>query len=139
MGGLYGIARTPFDDNDFHFAQFRFELDSFEEYLKMTNELIEKQLKDKIKEYDNYGEAADLIFDSEENIIRERTLRLYYSSIIISLYSFLEQSMYQLCKIAETSQSIKINDIYGRGIFKYKTYLEKVISIDFNPINPEWS
>ncbi len=47
--------------------------------------------------------------------------------------------MYQLCRIAEEHQSLKIKDISGDGIFKYYTYLKKVLGINLDVLNTEWS
>jgi len=137
--GLYGIARKTFVSDDFHFAQFEFQLDSYREYLKITNLTIEKNLKTYVEKYKELGEYVDYYFDSAESFVKVECLQLYYSSIIISLYSFLEQSMLRLCMISEGSQTIKISDIAGKGIFQFKTYLEKVVKIDFKPINDEWN
>jgi hypothetical protein len=35
-------------------------------------------------------------------------------------------------------QKIKVNDIAGKGIFKYQKYLSKVCGIYFSPIEDEW-
>lgn len=137
--GAYGIARKTFVSDDFHFAQFDFQLDSYREYLKITNLTIEENLKTYVEEYKELGEYADYYFDSAESFVKAECLQLYYSSIIISLYSFLEQSMLRLCMISEGNQTIKISDISGKGIFQFKTYLEKVLNIDFKPINDEWN
>ncbi|WP_233900515.1 hypothetical protein [Tenacibaculum piscium] len=138
-----GISRTnrkEFNNSDFNFQRFEFDIESFSEYLKITNSSIDEKLKTDIKEYKKieHPEIASLLFDDLEMYIKSNTLQLYYSSIIISLYSFLEQTMLELCSIAEKNNNLKIEDISGKGIFKFKTYLEKVIHIDFKPINTEW-
>lgn len=46
--------------------------------------------------------------------------------------------MSRLCRIAEKEQRIKISDISGDGIFRYKTYLEKVVEIEFTGMEKEW-
>ncbi|WP_028889405.1 hypothetical protein [Tenacibaculum ovolyticum] len=140
---IFGISKNPrdeFNNSDFSFQRFEFDIESFKEYLKITNSSIDEKLKSYIKEYeviDDY-EIASSLYDNEEMYIKTNTLQLYYSSIIISLYSFLEQTMLELCSITEKKKNLKIEDISGKGIFKFKTYLEKVINIDFEPVNTEW-
>ncbi|MDZ4844050.1 MAG: hypothetical protein SH857_00725 [Chitinophagales bacterium] len=77
-------------------------------------------------------------WDFAEQEIRIYTLNLYSNSLFISLYSFLERKLYQICKVAEKNKSIKINDLSGDGIFKYCNYLKKVLEIDLEKINSEW-
>ena len=138
--GISKTNRKKFDNSDFNFKRFEFDIESFTEYLKITNTSIDEKLKKDIKEYKKIDdpEIASLLFDDLEMYIKSNTLQLYYSSIIISLYSFLEQTMLELCIVAEKNNNLKIEDISGTGIFKFKTYLEKVIHIDFEPINTEW-
>jgi hypothetical protein len=39
--------------------------------------------------------------------------------------------MYYLCKYLSKDYKVKVEDIAGTGIFKYKKYLSKVCGIDF--------
>ncbi|MCG8206743.1 hypothetical protein [Tenacibaculum finnmarkense] len=139
--GLGKPINNIFLSEDFHFSEIDFELDSFIEYLELTNTLIDSKVKKYLAEYNNTSdEAKDVFFDSSEVYIKEKCLQLYYSSIVISLYSFLEQSFVRLAEIPEKDKKIKIEDISGNGIiFKIKKYLEKVIEIDFNEMNDEWN
>ncbi len=138
--GLTSINNNFLSEN-FHFVEIDFGLDSFMEYLKLTNALIDNNVKKYLSEYNNTeDEAKDHFFDYEDVYIKEKSLQLYYSSIVISLYSFLEQSLLRLAEIAEKDRKIKIDDISGNGIiFTVKKYLEKVIEIDFEEINDEWN
>ncbi|WP_282039655.1 hypothetical protein [Saccharicrinis aurantiacus] len=135
----FGVARKEFSSEDLHFGQFVFELDSFEEYLRITNLSVQNRLKSYLDKYYELGELSNVIFDSGESYVIERTYQLYYSSIIISLYSFLEQSMLNLCEVSNKEKDLKIDDISGKGIFRLKKYLEKVVQIDFTEINDEWN
>jgi hypothetical protein len=141
MMGLTPVRkeRKAFENTDFNFDKFNFELDAFSEYLKITNLSIDEKLRTYTDQYKSFDTAASEYFDNAEMYIKTKTLQLYYSSIIISLYSFLEQTMQDLCIITEKKQALKIDDISGTGIFKFKTYLEKVVSIDFTKINNEWN
>lgn len=139
--GLRRPINKIFLSEDFHFSEIDFGLDSFIEYLELTNTLIDNNVKKYLNEYNNIeDEAKDHLFDPSDVYIKEKSLQLYYSSIVISLYSFLEQSLLRLAKIPEKDMKIKIDDISGNGIvFKIKKYLEKVIEIDFEEMNNEWN
>ena len=133
------ISRKKSIYEDFNSSEIEFELDSFIDYLELTNNLIDEKLIKYMKDYKDAGEYADVIYDGLDAYIKSKSLQLYYSSIIISLYSLLEQSMFKLCKAAEKNFSLKIYDIAGKGIFQYKIYLEKVVNIDFSGMNNEWN
>ena len=139
--GLSRPINNVFLSEDFHFAEIDFGLDSFVEYLELTNTLIDNNVKKHLSEYDNTSdEAKDYFFDPSDIYIKQKSLQLYYSSIVISLYSFFEQSLLKLAEIPEKDKKIKIDDISGNGIiFTIKKYLEKVIEIDFKEMNYEWN
>jgi len=139
--GLGRQINNIFISEDFHFAEIDFGLNAFIDYLELTNTLIDNNVKKYLAEYNNTSdEAKDYFFDSSEVYIKEKKLQLYYSSIIISLYSFFEQSLVRLAEIPEKGTKIKIDDISGNGIvFTVKKYLEKVIEIDFTEMNDEWN
>jgi len=139
--GLSRQINNIFITEDFHFAEIDFGLDAFIEYLELTNTLIDNNVKKYLAEYNNTpDQAKDFFFDSSEVYVKEKKLQLYYSSIVISLYSFFEQSLLRLAEIPEKGKKIKIDDISGNGIvFTIKKYLEKVVEIDFQEMNDEWN
>jgi len=121
-----------------------FQLDSFSEYIKLTEKTIENDIKEKIKAYDKFlKEASDdeieYLHDFQDHEIKIHTRQLYYHSLFISLYSFLERKMYQLCRLAELNQTLKIKDISGEGIFKYYKYFKKVLGLNLDGLNAEWT
>lgn len=63
------------------------------------------------------------------------------SSLLISIYSFLENQLIRLCKEIQIkkSLSLKYNDVNNKGIEKAKLYLSKVVGIDLNPAIKEWN
>jgi len=67
--------------------------------------------------------------------VRKNIASLYYASIFITLYSFLERKLYQLCKTAEIKQNLKIKDLSGEGISKYIKYIKKVLLINLDNLN----
>ncbi|WFO17126.1 hypothetical protein M601_005160 [Cellulophaga baltica 4] len=138
--GLGRPIKTIFITEGFHYSEIDFEIDSFIEFLDLTNQQIDEKVRKYLKEYNDTPDLAkDLNYDPIDIYIKQKNLQLYYSSIIVSIYSFLEQSLLRLCAIAEKNKRIKIDDISGKGIFKFKRYLEKVIEIDFEEINSEWN
>jgi hypothetical protein len=116
-----GIERIKpiFKDGDFQYLiEVDFQLASLREYIKVTEKTIKKEVKQKIKEYDNFLKKdfdGEIGIDFADYDIKIYTHQLYYNSLFISLYSFLERKMYQICKIAELNQSLKINDIQCKG------------------------
>ena len=60
--GLGRPINTIFLSEDFHFAEINFGLDSFIEYLELTNTLIDNNVKKYLAEYDNTpDEAKDVL------------------------------------------------------------------------------
>lgn len=139
-------SKQVFKSDKFDYTiEVDFQLNAFIEYIKITQETIDKEVKQIIEKYkieaDEYNLNEDnvLIYDFADHEIKINTSRLYYNSMFVMLFSFLEKKMYQLCKIAEVQYEIKLNDISGQGISKYKIYLSKVLKIDFSNLNTEWS
>lgn len=140
-----GRARKVFNNDDFQYVlEVDFQLDSFREYLKLTEKVINNEIKDKIEKYNKFlEEAPDFVIemehDFEDHEIKIHTQQLYYNSLFISMYSFLEKKMFQLCKLAEDKNIINVNDLSGDGIFKYYKYFKKVLLINLDEINTEWT
>ncbi len=140
--------RLVFDNENFEYIlEVDFQLDSFKEYINITEEIVDNEIKEKIRRYKKFlKEASDIQIEMEydfeqfeDHKIKIFTHQLYYNSLFISLYSFFERKMYQLCKLAEEKQLIKINDLSGDGILKYYKYLSKVLDLNLNELNPEWA
>lgn len=142
--GLYR-HRQVFDSSSFQYVlEVNFQLDSFREYINLTEKTVENDIKEKIKSYDKFLKEAsnieiEYMHDFSDHEIKIHTRQLHYHSLFISLYSFLERKMYQLCRLSENHQSLKIKDISGDGIFKYYKYLKKVLKIDLDALNKEWT
>lgn len=137
--------RQVFNDNHYQFSlEVSFQLDSFKEYITLTEKIVDNEIKAKITAYDKYLKEASedekvYLYDFIDNEVKIRNRQLYYHSIFISLYSFLERKMFQLCRLAEEHQSLKINDISGEGIFKFYKYFKKVLGINLDGLNTEWT
>lgn len=66
---------------------------------------------------------------------------LLRASALITIYNLLEHHLNDLCLYFEAKNisKIKLNDISGKGIEKSKKYLTKVVEINFDSLNTEWS
>ncbi len=80
-----------------------------------------------------YSNVDILDFYSSSNAIN-----IVYNSMFISLHSFLETRLRFMCKLIESRSSIKLNDISGKGIYKYRKYLEKVHQVNFDSQKNNW-
>jgi hypothetical protein len=134
--------RDAFEKFEF-VAEVLMPLDAFNEYVKMTEELIQKEVVEHIKKYDellkSQSEEDYYLHDSYDHEVKIHLQDLFYNSLFVSLYSFLERKMFELCKIAEPQYTLKIDDISETGIFQYAKYLKKVVGIDFEALNEHWS
>ena len=105
------VTRGVFNSKEFQYVlEIDFQIDSFREYIHLTEKVIDIDVKSKIDSYNKFlKEATEIeiehMHDFQDHEIKIHTRQLYYSSLFISLYSFLEKKMYQLCRIAEDSQS----------------------------------
>jgi hypothetical protein len=120
--------RKEFVSSNFEYGlEVDFQLESFSEYINITEELIEKEIKREIIKHDKFLKESSeyeihAYYDAIDHIIKTNVHQLYYNSLFISLYSFLEKKMYQFCKLAEKNYSIKVKDLSDDGIFKYQNY-----------------
>ncbi len=137
--------RPIFRSDSFQFfAEVQLELDAFENYIIITRNNVDKEIEKQVEKYNYHrresgNDLVNVFIDITNDLITSNTKILFYNSLLVSLYSFLERKMYKLCKIAEKDQKIKILDFSGDGIVRYKKYLKKVIDIDFEKVNSEWS
>ncbi|MEZ5010099.1 MAG: hypothetical protein R2753_18260 [Chitinophagales bacterium] len=137
--------KSVFDNRSFQYVvDVLFQLYSFREYIKLTERTINIEIKNELSRYNKFlNESSDFeiehMYDFEDHTIKTLTHQLYYNSIFISIYSFLEKKMFQLCKLAEVNETIKIKDLSGEGIFKYYKYLKKVLLLDLDNLNEDWT
>jgi len=73
--------------------------------------------------------------------IEEIYIGQYRKSTIVSIYSFLEHSMNHLCELCQefNALSLKHEELSGAGIERARLYLQKVVKINFELLNTEWS
>ena len=101
---------------------------------KSYNEAIKDLSDEEIREIEDY-------FSDDYYLIEEIHVELYRKSTLVSVYSFLENSMNTLCRHLHKrhAYSIGLSDLRGEGIVRAKNYLEKLAGIDFSAVNGEWS
>lgn len=75
-----------------------------------------------------------------DNIFRVHFPNVQRCAYVITLFSFLENSLVELCDLFhdEMELNIEYGDMTGRGINRHKHYLTKVIGLDFSQIQREW-
>lgn len=128
--GLGRPIRTIFITEDFHYSEIDFELDSFIEFLDLTNQQIDEKVKKYLKEYNDPPDLAkDLNYDPIDIYIKQKNLQLYYSSIIVSIYSFLEQSLLRLCEIAEKKNELKLTIYLVKEFSSSKDTSKKLLKL----------
>lgn len=83
----------------------------------------------------------NILFSREYRTIQDIFIGTYRKSTLVSIYSFLENTMRSLCEyIYEVNEyPIKLDDLKGDGIQRSKEYLEKMAKIKFDSINSSWS
>ncbi|MDB5258720.1 MAG: hypothetical protein JWM14_3415 [Chitinophagaceae bacterium] len=142
-----GTTRYRITNSDWnYFTEIEFFFDSFSLYADQVNQFVDSEIasaKDKYESYSKEIEAnpsSDIEgFDHFSNVRAKVGLTdIYYDSLIMTLYSFIEKKMFFLSKHLGQVEEIKVNDIEGNGIFKYQKYLSKVCKIDFLEIDQEW-
>ncbi len=142
--GIHRI-RPAFQSRDFEFVtDIMFQIEAFRTYINATQATIEVDIKNEIAKYEKImkeeeEQYLEMGFDFNEMEILEHTSVLYYSSIFISISSFLEKKMFQLCRVAEKKHAAKINSIPGTGIYKYYQYLTQVVGLDLTKLDEEWN
>ena len=137
--------RQVFSESDYEYiVSVKFQVLAFEEYIKLTHDTIEKEVIKKLAVYEKLmengsDEEIELLHDPWDHEVKTIITELFYNSLLVSLYSFLEKSMYELCRVAQDGSPVKLKDFGGDGINKYKKYLSKVAGIDFTSLNKEWT
>jgi hypothetical protein len=141
------LYKYRFDySNHQYFDNVYFFFQSFEDYIERIEKVINEEVglaKEKLEQFqEEIGDNptwADEVFTFEDALRQKSLLRvIYYDSLILSIYSFIEKQMLFSCHQLEKDQVIKIKDIAGKGVFKYRTYLEKVVGADFSEVQKDW-
>lgn len=141
------------DKNNLFEQVFRYQSkDKLERFREYTLEIESKFSADKNRLADSFLEDTEGLNDDELRevedyfsddyyIIEEVHVGLYRRSTLVSVYSFLENSLNTLCRhlYKRHGYPIEVSDLRGEGITRAKSYLEKLAGIDFSLLNCEWS
>ena len=79
--------KKPFNSKNFQYPlEIALPLQAFRDYIKITKEIIEKEIKQKIIEYEKASnEEKEWVFDYVEQEIRRNILQLFYNSLVVTL------------------------------------------------------
>jgi hypothetical protein len=120
------------------------DLESFEDYYKrMEDFMIEEfdkynqYLDDKFFEhYNRFNGMIDLSFN-----LQYKYPDLFRKTLFINIFSYFENILNDICVFYEEMNNEKFSflDMKGKGIYRAKEYIAKVVGVNFNLINIEWS
>lgn len=133
--------------NTEYFNNVEYFFVSFKDYIDQVEEWIVQEVgtaKDKLKKFEQDLQQdprwEDEWFIHHDELRQKSLLRvIYYESLILTIYSFTEKQLFFVCKKLEQGYDMKLEDVAGKGIFKYRKYLEKVAGIDFSEISNQWN
>jgi len=116
-------------ENFFDEEKIRIE-NEFEESASKINLL---SLQDKQELIGNFGWELSSSQSDFPSLLR--------SSAIITIYNLIEQYLDEICHHfgSRGISKIQLKDINGKGIERAKTYLTKVVGIEFKTFNSQWS
>ncbi|MED3821394.1 hypothetical protein ABE112_29030 [Priestia aryabhattai] len=134
--------------------RFHIPLSHFQMYANdMENYLLKKQLtvfdeEDEL-EFEDDGEEEEedeglestwLYFLGDKHTYGVQFPNILRSSLLISIYSFLENQLTRLCKELQVKMKLKVkySSISGKGIEKAKVYLSDVVQLNFPSGSQEW-
>lgn len=125
--------------------------DRLERFREYTLDIESKFSTDKRMLSDSFLKAIEGLNESERReveyyffddnyIIEEIQVDLYRKSTLVSVYSFLENSLNTLCRhlYKRYGYPVELEDLRGNGIVRARRYLEKLADIDFSFLNKEW-
>ncbi|HDY85312.1 MAG TPA: hypothetical protein ENI26_07970 [Methylophaga aminisulfidivorans] len=131
----------------FHCHIAKVELMRFRSFHSQTESFWRQQKEELHKDYQS--KIQDSLEESHDEISHDYAWEQYQTvtpefhreSLLISLYNFLEHQMNTLCeKLAVSIDSkIELRDLNGKGVERAKLYLTKMVGIDFNKVEMEWS
>lgn len=141
--GRYRIQEAGFD----YFKEVQFYLQSFLYYAAEINKFVESEITTERERYKAFylEIQEDPTWEHEwfqyelDLKTKEGLADIYMDSLIISMYSFVERKMLFLCEHFEKGQTFKIKDIAGKGIQRYRRYLEGAAGMDFTQVQTEWA
>lgn len=106
---------------------------------------------------DDYGEnhcrpeldaRLSCLDDFDDNMVENRLSlilpeykKILYSSFVVALYSFFEQTLEDICQIYEKhiNATVSLDDLKGVGIFRSYRYFEKVVGLNLLEAENYWN
>lgn len=125
------------------------QLDQFSSYSEQLENYLKKETSNIKESFDNRVKALSIEDDDEATQLYEMQYEdvhhsfkneypiILRTSLFLSIYTFLEKTLNNLCKKYEKDFKVKLNDIRHHGITKSKFYLSNVCNIDFP--TSDWS
>jgi hypothetical protein len=112
--------------------------------VKFENDIERLAEKYELKDLDVNNDGTrimEIIMSEEYRNISDTFIGTYRDSTLVSVYSFLENTMRSICAILQEFNEYPIgqSDLTGDGIQRSKLYLEKMARVDFNQINGVWA
>ncbi|HFR4168428.1 TPA: hypothetical protein ACHVJ4_005252 [Bacillus cereus] len=126
------------------------ELKTFEKYMNEMENFIINQLHELDTQYSERKKRSSSEAEATHIFEYQYENQFYYyenefphilrKSFIISLYSFLEQKLMEICKNLEynNSQKLSLDSINSKGVFKYYKYLNEIVNVDLTSVKKEW-
>lgn len=109
---------------------FRTYLSEMEQVLKRKGTILEQEWKTTAGKGKNLAEYQDHLIECNHEL--QRGFEIFYFSFIITIFAFLEHKLNEICRILSIKNKFKITlkDINGRGIYRAKTFMEKICNLD---------
>jgi len=122
--------------------QFYAYSEQLEAYLKKEIISIEKSFNDQVEalklvQHVEKSQLFEMHYEDQCHSLNNEFPTILRTSLFLSVYTFLEKTLNDLCKDYEKDCDIKLNDIKHKGITKSKFYLINVCNIDFPTIDWE--
>lgn len=139
---LQMIARVTKLRTTIHLKNLRKYIKELEDKFNADKEsLLAKQKSMPSKYGAMRREFVNIDFRDDYYTIDEIYLGLYRKSMLVTIYSFLEYTMMDLCDLVKQfyNSSFGAQDLKGKGIIRSRLYLEKVAKINFDKLNAEWA
>lgn len=131
------------------FSEVDMVASSFEDYIDTIEEIINREIDNAEMNYHKYLKEISKIEEIPEEYLFDFSLEwkfqqkqglrtIYYDSVIFSIYSFVERKMSYLCQTLQVNYEVKVSNLSGEGIRKYRRYLSEVVGVNFINIEYEW-
>ena len=142
--------RKPYE-NSYFVERIDFQFDAIKKFVDMVEEHAiplheEKRIQSYIDLLDmrsnEHLEPSFLFYTPEsflDEVIYGHFKNIFFANAVFCTYSFLERTLLFACRLNEKERQIKLKDISGKGIIKYRIYLEKVTHLDFKTIENHWN